>query len=497
MSPRSSVEEERSPQHTLAHRETADLEEMFEISGVAITEDWDEDPDNPHNWPSSKKWTMAAIVSLYTLVSPLASSMLAPGLLEMAQHFHTSNPTLVSMILCIFVLGFAIGPLFFGPLSEMYGRTWVLHGSTAFLLVFNTVSIWAPNLTAMMFFRFFAGLGGSAALAIGGGCIADLFRENERAAAMGIFSMGPLLGPVVGPVAGGFIVDSIGFKWIFVIVSGLTALSMAIGIPLLRETYAPVIIERRAQRRAKDAEAQGKPPVKVPHTASLGHTLWVNLTRPFTLLTRSLICFMLSLYIGVIYGYMYLMLTTFPSLFSKVYGWGPGIVGLAYLGLGVGFFLGAVFGAQWMNKIYLTLIERNGGKSKPEFRVPSMFLGSALTPIGLFWYGWSADAGIHWIMPIIGTGIFSLGNMLTFLPIQLYLVDTFTYAASSIAASSLLRSLFGFAFPLFAGQMFEKLGTGPGNSLLGGIAILLGIPFPVYLYFRGEQLRAADKYARH
>ena len=114
-------------------------------------------------------------------------------------------------------------------------------------------------------------------------------------------------------------------------------------------------------------------------------------------------------------------------------------------------------------------------------------------------------------MPIVGSGIFGFGMMLCFLPIQLYLVDSFEYAASAVAASSvrprlvcytpslltrftaqLFRSLLGFAFPLFGKQMFDALGLGPGNSLLGGLAILLGIPFPVFLWFKGAALRASN-----
>lgn len=58
-------------------------------------------------------------------VSPLASSMMAPALPQIAEHFNITNPTLVAMTLSIFLLSFAIGPLILGPLSEMYGRTWV------------------------------------------------------------------------------------------------------------------------------------------------------------------------------------------------------------------------------------------------------------------------------------------------------------------------------------------------------------------------------------
>ncbi|EJD54512.1 MFS general substrate transporter [Auricularia subglabra TFB-10046 SS5] len=485
-----------SPAHTLTRHETGELEEELEITGIPEPPDWEEDPDNPHNWPTGRKWAMASIVAFYTLVSPMASAMLAPGLPEMAMHFKTTDPSLVSMILCIFVLGFAFGPLLFAPLSEMYGRTWVLHLSTVFFLIMNLACVWAPNLTAILMFRFLGGVGGSAGLAIGGGCIADLFRPHERAGAMGMYSLGPLIGPIVGPVAGGFIVDGIGFKWIFVIVSAMAGLSLIVGLPLLRETYAPVIIERRALRRAKEAEAAGQPPAKVPKPPPLGQVLWINLTRPFILLTRSLTCFMLSFYTALIYGYLFLMLTTFPFMYSQVYGWGPGIVGLAYLGLGVGNVLGAGVGAQVIDKIYHALIARNDGKVVPEFRVPGMIIASLFVPVGLFWYGWSAHYAIHWIMPIIGTTIFGIGLMLAFLAIQLYLVDTFKYAASVIAANSFLRSIFGFAFPLFARQMFDTLKTGPGNSLLGGVAILFGIPFPIYLYYRGAQVRARDQYTR-
>ena len=82
------------------------------------------------------------------------------------------------------------------------------------------------------------------------------------------------------------------------------------------------------------------------------------------------------------------------------------------------------------------------------------------------------------------------------LPIQLYLVDTFTYAASALAAASVFRSMLGFAFPLFGSQMFDTLGIGPGNSLLAGLAIVLGIPFPVWLWFYGEKMRASSSLAR-
>ncbi|KII94683.1 hypothetical protein PLICRDRAFT_33499 [Plicaturopsis crispa FD-325 SS-3] len=452
-------------------------------------DDWEHDPVNPRNWSFGKKWRMVALVSLYTFCSPLASSMMAPGLPDIALHYGITNETIVPLTLSIFLLSFALGPLILAPLSEMYGRTWVLHIGNILLIAFNLGCAFAPTTGALIGFRFLAGFAGSAPIAIGGGSIGDLFSERDRASAMAIYTVGPLIGPVVGPIAGGFIAQTVGFRWVFIVIAGLSALSACLAIPLLRETYAPVIRLRRA-RKSMDPEkaAKAHPTLEHEHGGKL-HLLWVNLSRPAILLTRSFICFILSLYMSLLYGIYYLMFATFPTLFTDVYHFSTGEGGLAYIGLGIGFLLSTLFGAKWANQIYQAMMDKNGGKGKPEFRIPALIFGSMFIPVGLFWYGWSAQAHIHWIMPIIGTSIFGFGMMASFLPIQLYLVDSFTYAASALSAASVFRSVLGFAFPLFGQQMNDKLGYGGSNSLLGGLAIVIGIPFPIWIYYYGEKIR--------
>lgn len=190
------------------------------------------------------------------------------------------------------------------------------------------------------------------------------------------------------------------------------------------------------------------------------------------------------------------MFSTFPDVFSTDYGFNTGAGGLAYLGLGVGFIIASLFGAKFGSETYRRLAERNGGVGKPEMRIPALCVGSLFVPVGLLWYGWSAEAKLHFMMPIVGTGIYGFAMMTTFLPISLYLVDAFVYAASATAAASLFRSLLGFAFPLFGQQMFNTLGTGFGNTLLACLAIVLGIPFPIWLYFNGEAIRERSNLSR-
>ncbi|CEL54077.1 putative transporter C1529,01 OS=Schizosaccharomyces pombe (strain 972 / ATCC 24843) GN=SPCC1529.01 PE=3 SV=2 [Rhizoctonia solani AG-1 IB] len=252
-------------------------------------DNWDEDPRNPRLWPGYRKWGAAAIVSIYTLISPLASSMIAPGLPEIARSFGITNSTVAALTLSVFILAYAIGPLFITPLSEVYGRSWPLHISNIFFLIFNLACAWAPNTASLIVFRFFAGIGGSAPLTIGAGSIADLFHERDRAVAMSLFSLGPLMGPIIGPIAGGFITQDVGYQWVFKIISIAAGTATIFGIPLLQETYAPVL---RRKYGYKDISSSG----------SLSEVLSENLRRPIQLLTRSMICFSLSLYMAIIYG---------------------------------------------------------------------------------------------------------------------------------------------------------------------------------------------------
>ncbi|KAG1770017.1 major facilitator superfamily domain-containing protein [Suillus occidentalis] len=457
--------------------------------------DWEHDPANPRNWSQAKKWTSTTIVALYTFVAPLASSIMAPGLPDVAIKFGITDPTIIALTLSIFLLSFAIGPLFAAPLSEVYGRAWVLHLGNLFLFAFNLGCALSPNTVSFIIFRFLAGLAGGAPIACGGGVVSDLFAEHDRASAMALYSVGPLIGPAIGPVMGGFIAESVGIQYVFYVVIAITGVAAMIGIPLLRETYAPVI-RLRLGNMTLDPEKTTVGHSALPHEMGKWAYLWLNLKRPVVLLTRSFILFILSLYMSLIYGIYYLMFATFPDLFLKVYHFSIGTGGLTYLGTGVGFLLAALFGAKVSNKIYTYLAAKNGGKGKPEMRIPALIFGSLFVPVGLFWYGWSAQAKAHFMMPIIGTAIFGFGLMTSFLPISLYLVDTFTYAASATAAASMFRSLLGFAFPLFGHQMLTSLGYGGGNSLLAGLAIIVGIPFPVWIYFYGERIRTKSSLAR-
>ena len=139
--------------------------------------------------------------------------------------------------------------------------------------------------------------------------------------------------------------------------------------------------------------------------------------------------------------------------------------------------------------------QRNNGVGHPEFRLPLLIPAAILLPIGFFLYGWTAQYHTHWIFPNIGAFIFAASIMIGFNALMIYVVDSYqTYAASASAATSLLRSLAAFVFPLFAPSMYQALGNGWGNSLLAFIAIGIGMPAPILLWYYGANLRARSKF---
>jgi hypothetical protein len=118
-----------------------------------------DDPENPLNFPDSRKWMLIALLGSITFISPLASSMFAPAVSFMDKTFHNDSLLLSSLTVSIFVLGYSVGPLFLAPLSEIYGRRYVLTAANAFFCVWQIGCALAPNLSSLIVFRFLAGIG--------------------------------------------------------------------------------------------------------------------------------------------------------------------------------------------------------------------------------------------------------------------------------------------------------------------------------------------------
>ncbi|KAF7900366.1 uncharacterized protein EAF01_007668 [Botrytis porri] len=485
--PKADAELNDVPAHTKPNDALAPETDLY--AGI-VGWDGQDDPNNPQNFPPSRKWLLLGLISSITVVSPLASSMVAPGVPYIEETFKNHNETLSTFTVTVFLLGIVFGPLFLSPLSEIYGRRPVLCASNIVFCLFQIGCALAPNLTALIIFRFFAGIGGSGCLALGGGVIADLFRREQRGAASAAYTIGPLFGPVIGPICGGFIAERVGWHWIFwaIFCAGTVT---TIGIEIFnRETYPPVLIRRKTQKLRLELnrpdllscyDLGGDPSTRT--------VLLNGLLRPLKMLFMSPIVFILSIYICFAYSLLYLLFTTITPVFQEQYGWSVGLCGLAYIGIGIGFFSGLALVTKISDKTVIRMTAANNGIFEPEMRLPACLFFSLFIPITFFWYGWSAEKHAHWIVPVIGLIPFGFGMMGVFIPIQTYIIDSFPlFAASATAAMTASRSLFGALLPLAAPSIYAKLGLGWGNTMLGFIAVAM-IPATGLIYKYGGQIR--------
>jgi MFS family permease len=251
------------------------------------------------------------------------------------------------------------------------------------LTAFNGGAIASPNIESLVILRFFAGAFGASPLTMAGGVIADMFPARERGLAMSMFSAAPFMGPVLGPIVGGFVGETIGWRWIMGVITIFTGVLWIALLFFLPETYAPVILRKRAEALSKKTGKVYKSRGEIEQgETSVSELFKTSLSRPWVLLFKEPIVLLLSIYMSIIYGTLYGLFGAFPIVFQQVRGWSTGIGGLAFLGVMVGMFCAIAYNA-WDNKRYVKINDENDGFAPPEARMPPALVGAVAIPVGL------------------------------------------------------------------------------------------------------------------
>jgi MFS transporter, DHA1 family, multidrug resistance protein len=379
-----------------------------------------------------------------------------------------------------------------------FGRNPIYIITLALFVILQLGVIYATNFGMLLAFRFLTGFIGSPVLATGGATIADMYIPRKQAYGISIWGIAAVCGPALGPLVGGFAAEAEGWTWTIWELMWLSGACLVFLTLFLPETSSSNILYRRTMRYRKitgnerlkcqsEIDAEGMTGQEIVQTI---------LIRPFTLSFTEPIVFLLNFYIAIVYALLYLWFESFPLVFGGIYHFSLGTVGLTFLGILVGALL-TLPPFFWYIYKYQEPLYNENGEIKPEYRLTPALVGAFFIPVCLFWFGWSARESVHWIMPVIGSGFFSVGAFLLFNAVLGYLGDAYPkYVASVYAGNDLVRSAFGAAFPLFATAMYKRLGIGWASSLLGFLSIAF-IPIPFVLYYYGERIRARSKMARH
>ncbi|KAF8259744.1 MFS transporter [Lactarius quietus] len=467
----------------------------------ALLVDWygPTDPDNPQNWSNGRKAWVMFQTCLLTFAVYLGSAIYTAGITGVSSEFHVSNVAAL-VGLTTFVAGYGLGPMVWAPLSEVpqIGRMPVYIFTLAMFVVLQVPTALATNYGMLMAFRFLTGFFGSPILATGGATIADIYPPKKRAYGMTLWGVFATCAPSLGPLVGGFAAHAEGWRWTIWEIMWLSGATLVLLFFFFPETSASAILYRRAKRLRK---ATGNPSIKsaseIAAAAMRPRDIAVEvLVRPFALNFQEPIVLVLNIYIGLIYALLYIWFESFPIVFIGIYHWREQMLGLSFLGIFVGTI---VLIPPFFAYLYFVQEPKYNekGELKPEERMPVAIFGAFIVPISLFWFGWTSRASVHWIVPIIGSGLFGVAALLLFNAVLNYLADAYpTYAASVLAGNDFIRSMFGAAFPLFAGAMYRNLGVGWASTLLALLSCAF-IPIPILLYKYGDRIRMASKRARH
>lgn len=189
----------------------------------------------------------------------------------------------------------------------------LLFGTYGILTVFNAVASASQNIQTLVVLRFFAGAFGSSPLTNSGGVIADLFTASQRGIAMSIFVAAPFMGPTLGPIVGGFVGETVGWRWVEGVMAIFTGILWIVGSLTIPETYAPLILRRRASALSKETGKVYVSKLEVGSAKpSLSKSFKVALSRPWILLLKEPIVLLLTIYLAIIYGTLYMLFAAFP-----------------------------------------------------------------------------------------------------------------------------------------------------------------------------------------
>lgn len=237
--------------------EKADGDVMVEWDGM-------DDKENAQSWPTVYRYYITLLVGILTFCSTFASSAPSQLLPRIMERYQVSEEA-AKVPVFVYLAGYMFGPLFWGPLSELYGVMPMVWASGLGMAAFNVACAHSPNLGGLIMLRIVAGMFGSCPLTIGGGVMAHIWRKEQLGIGMCVFGSAPMGGPSLGPLIGGWIAASgTTYQWIFWSLGIFTgALTILMGLTM-KETNPSINLRRKARRiRNATGNERYKAPIEV------------------------------------------------------------------------------------------------------------------------------------------------------------------------------------------------------------------------------------------
>ena len=482
----------------------------------------DIDIDNPQDWEPAYKWGVVSLLAFmaftvtFTCISlvPVANNIVAD--LD-GYSGHQSTSTASVLLVTIWELGEAAGPLIIAPLSEVYGRYPVYNLANGLFIACTAAGALSQSTTLLIMARFFTGCA-VASNVLNPAIIGDIFPNERRGSPMSIVMLTPLIGGAVGPAIAGVVAQTSGWREVMWMSLGLATVAEILFLVLLKETYQPAIVRRRAhelgmaaRKAAKGDDAEAAIP---EDSGSAKSPVWESIKRPISVIGSSVVLQILSLYGAVGFSFFYVMSTTLPGILQNVYHFPPTLVGSTFLSFsqyswevvgscpqglmrvaGIGSALGIVVCNTLLDRIYAKL-QKPGQPHQPENRLPIVIFGAFTLPLSVVLYGWIAALRLPVPVLILSVALMGFTLILGLIPVTAYVVDAFgLYSASALTAVLIARCMMSTFLPMAAGPLEIRWGYGWGMTVLAGLCMAMA-PIPVLVFNYGGKWRQRSNYTK-
>ncbi|EGP86473.1 unnamed protein product [Zymoseptoria tritici ST99CH_1E4] len=454
------------------------------------------DEANPMDWSNAYKYGIVALLAFTAFTVTFTCIAVVPVASHIVKDLdgHPDKSSSV-LLVTIWELGEAAGPLFLAPLSEIFGRYPVMNGANMLFIAATLLASFAPTSAVLIAARFLTGLA-VASNVLNPSIVGDMFVSEERGTAMSFIMLAPLMGGAIGPAISGAVAETLGWREMLWICAGLAMACEICFLTLFRETFKVPILARRAARLRKETGNEFLQTRFEFEGSQKTGKVWESIMRPIVVFCGSGVLQAMSIFGSVSYTYFYVISVTLPDILEDQYHLSAAATGAAFVSFSAGSVVSVVLCNRGLDRIYIHMRSKNNGVGLPEHRLPLAIAGGFLLPVAILYYGWAADVHLPLAAMLVAVGILGASLMLSVLPLMAYVVDAFgLYSASAMTAVIVTRCLMGTFLPLAAQPLIDKLGMGPAFTCLAGLSLALA-PVPVAVMRYGAKWRQRSKYTR-
>lgn len=275
--------------------------------------------------PMTNKLVLGTLVTLMVAFGPIAMDLFLPALPQMVEAFG-SDVARVQLTLSVYMLGFALSQIIYGPLSDRYGRRPLILTGIALFGLASLASTAAATIEQLLLWRFLQALGAASGVVLGRAVVRDLFERQESARMLSYVTSAMALAPLLAPILGGVLADEFGWQATFWALVAYAAIAFAAIAWLLPES------NKNLSRTATQPRVLAGTFAKM-----LGHREYVGYVATATLLFAALFAY----------------ISASPFVLIGVMGLTPKAFGLAFAANAVGYGAGSQISARLVRRLGL------------------------------------------------------------------------------------------------------------------------------------------------